>query len=453
MKILAFSVIAALLIGLIFTMKADSTSVTGAFAMKKLEASPVSDDTKFDPSKALFPTASEEKQTAGSAEENENTAEEEAYSEPEDELDPNQSWDAPGGMTPMAPGTQSAIQACMTIVDVYHKLQKKYPLTTPDAEVCAIADAENHGNICLGATRGQPCPVSAANAKGTFQVVDGTAKDAWKSLGESEGTYNPEHLENNMAVAIHYLDSMRKKHGENRFRAYNGGAAIKDGVPNYAKPGKVSSRTAYYDRWVRSKIPTYQAALEGKVDFSNAAVAVMSSVSLSPPIPYGEGYVSSLFGEPRDHGPHQGMDLACVIGTKVLAIADGKVAFAGVHNNTDSGRRAGVQVQLTHGDGTVGRLGGSRYFHLATVTVKDGDFVKAGQQIGTIGLTGVKNSGSHLHFESFTWGPGKKLVTYDVPGAWFPTIPFLPTAGNRYIGPKTPGAKSAAAKFERLAKR
>jgi murein DD-endopeptidase MepM/ murein hydrolase activator NlpD len=180
------------------------------------------------------------------------------------------------------------------------------------------------------------------------------------------------------------------------------------------------------------------------VDLSEAAMAVASSSS--PPVPIGQCWISGFFGEPRSYrgGTHMGMDMACAVGTDVFAIADGRVAFAGIHSNTSSGRNAGIQVQLLHGDGAIGRLGGSRYFHLDSVSVNKGDMVKAGQKIGTVGLTGVKSSGAHLHFESYTWGAKNNLLVCPVPGAWFPTIPFLPNAGTRYKGPNTPGAARVA---------
>jgi murein DD-endopeptidase MepM/ murein hydrolase activator NlpD len=54
----------------------------------------------------------------------------------------------------------------------------------------------------------------------------------------------------------------------------------------------------------------------------------------------------------------------------------------------------GFFVRIMH-DGGVR----SGYFHLHTYNVEAGQVVKAGDVIGTVGLTGVKASASHLHFE------------------------------------------------------
>ena len=54
----------------------------------------------------------------------------------------------------------------------------------------------------------------------------------------------------------------------------------------------------------------------------------------------------------------------------------------------------GLFVRIVH-DGGVR----SGYFHLNSFRVEAGQTVRAGEIIGTVGRTGVKASGSHLHFE------------------------------------------------------
>jgi murein DD-endopeptidase MepM/ murein hydrolase activator NlpD len=50
-------------------------------------------------------------------------------------------------------------------------------------------------------------------------------------------------------------------------------------------------------------------------------------------------------------------------------------------------------VTVRHGNGVE-----TRYAHLSATTVKAGDHVDAGQQIGNVGTTGY-STGPHLHFE------------------------------------------------------
>lgn len=107
------------------------------------------------------------------------------------------------------------------------------------------------------------------------------------------------------------------------------------------------------------------------------------------------------FGAPRpgrrprecDLG-HCGVDLAARVGTPVYAVHDGIVLKA--ERDALRGGRAGRYVKLAHKDGSVKTY----YVHLDTVRrdLSPGDPVRGGERIGTIGLTGVKRSGPHLHF-------------------------------------------------------
>jgi murein DD-endopeptidase MepM/ murein hydrolase activator NlpD len=74
----------------------------------------------------------------------------------------------------------------------------------------------------------------------------------------------------------------------------------------------------------------------------------------------------------------------------------------------------GLFVVIDHGSGVT-----SLYAHLASYDVKVGDRVNAGQRIGEVGRTGIRKSGSHLHFGLFQNGdvldPLDHLAAYVVP--------------------------------------
>lgn len=89
-------------------------------------------------------------------------------------------------------------------------------------------------------------------------------------------------------------------------------------------------------------------------------------------------------GEPRS--PHGGVDLSAAIGTPVMAAAAGTVVIA------DSHYFSGNSVFIDHGDDLV-----TMYFHLDVITAAEGDLVRAGDVIGTVGSTG-RVTGPHLHF-------------------------------------------------------
>ncbi len=104
------------------------------------------------------------------------------------------------------------------------------------------------------------------------------------------------------------------------------------------------------------------------------------------------GEITSGFGmrvHPLDHVPrfHHGIDIAAPLGTPVRCPAKGTVAF--------TGRRSGYGncVDLDHGDGWL-----TRYAHLESIAVENGQAINAGKEIGTIGESG-RTTGPHLHLE------------------------------------------------------
>ena len=84
---------------------------------------------------------------------------------------------------------------------------------------------------------------------------------------------------------------------------------------------------------------------------------------------------------------HNGVDIAVPAGTKVKAIAAGKVIESGPHGGY------GNLVKVEHSDGSV-----SMYGHNSRLEVNVGDQVQAGQTIALSGSTG-RSTGPHLHFE------------------------------------------------------
>ncbi len=105
-----------------------------------------------------------------------------------------------------------------------------------------------------------------------------------------------------------------------------------------------------------------------------------------------EGRITSGFGVRKDpftekHKFHKGIDIACGIGTKVIASAEGTVVFAG----TKKGYGKTVIVEHRNGYRTL-------YGHLSKLLVKNGEKVKQAQKIALSGMTG-RSTGPHLHFE------------------------------------------------------
>jgi murein DD-endopeptidase MepM/ murein hydrolase activator NlpD len=100
---------------------------------------------------------------------------------------------------------------------------------------------------------------------------------------------------------------------------------------------------------------------------------------------------------------HNGLDIGAGWGTPVVAAANGTVIYAGRRASGSDGAGGGIVVWISHG-GTLY----TTYNHLSGVTVKAGQRVEAGQQVGTIGATGAAD-GAHLHFEvwvDYPWTGG-----------------------------------------------
>ena len=115
-------------------------------------------------------------------------------------------------------------------------------------------------------------------------------------------------------------------------------------------------------------------------------------LACTPSIRPTKGWYSSPFGSRvspftgrREF--HKGVDIANHLGTKILASAKGLVTY--------SGRKGGYgrMIIIDHGHGME-----TRYAHMEKIFKKEGDIVKRGDVIGTMGNTG-RSTGPHLHYE------------------------------------------------------
>lgn len=100
--------------------------------------------------------------------------------------------------------------------------------------------------------------------------------------------------------------------------------------------------------------------------------------------------------------PHHGIDIANPSGTPVLAAADGVVYFSGQDIQTIFASQPdfyGNVVVIKHNfTDSAGEDVYTLYGHLFQATVQQGREVKAGDQIGVVGATGIA-IGPHLHLE------------------------------------------------------
>lgn len=132
-------------------------------------------------------------------------------------------------------------------------------------------------------------------------------------------------------------------------------------------------------------------------------------------LPVDGGTISSPYGPRLSKGSvfHSGTDIATPAGTGVFPVSWGTVKEAGFSNDR------GNYVVVDHLLGFIE----SRYFHLSSVDVSQGQVVTVKSPIGKTGNTG-NSSGAHLHFEiRFLGAP---LPPYIICLPWL-TLKYLKT--------------------------
>ncbi len=146
-------------------------------------------------------------------------------------------------------------------------------------------------------------------------------------------------------------------------------------APNYVKPPQEVQDQIEKDRASNRKV------------LATHTMANTIQDELIRPVP---GIVTSEYGVQRVYNNslqsiHRGVDFRGAMGSPIYAVADGIVATAELQYYI------GNVVYLDHGQGVY-----SIYGHMSDISVKKGDFVQAGQEVGKVGSTG-RSTGPHLH--------------------------------------------------------
>jgi len=138
-----------------------------------------------------------------------------------------------------------------------------------------------------------------------------------------------------------------------------------------------------YDQWQENQKPE-------NGDGSSTGSNTVNGVTWIVPINYTA--FTSPYGY-RDHPldgdwrMHNGVDLAAPMNTPIYASRSGVVYYRGWWGS------GGNTIMINHQDGYI-----SRYLHMESFAVSNGEWVAAGQIIGYCGTSGGSN-GPHLHFE------------------------------------------------------
>jgi murein DD-endopeptidase MepM/ murein hydrolase activator NlpD len=138
-----------------------------------------------------------------------------------------------------------------------------------------------------------------------------------------------------------------------------------------------------------------QAAQFQEESFNNLRGFLADQKDLIERTPYRwpvRGFLTSTFGERMDPFTgegriHEGIDIAAPKGSPVKSPADGIVTFSGWDPTF------GNMLVVDHGYGVI-----TRYGHNDTILVREGQRIKRGDSISTVGTTG-RSTGPHLHYE------------------------------------------------------
>lgn len=117
---------------------------------------------------------------------------------------------------------------------------------------------------------------------------------------------------------------------------------------------------------------------------TNSGTYIDTGIEFETPL---RGTITSRYGYRGGGEFHTGLDIAKPIGTPIYAAATGEVIYSDVKGTY------GRVVIIQHADNVI-----TYYAHCKDLLVKEGDFIVAGTQIATIGMTG-RTTGPHLHFE------------------------------------------------------
>lgn len=221
------------------------------------------------------------------------------------------------------------------------------------------------------------------------------------------------------------IDFFRLQKGD-KFKVIYKEKYINDSI--YAGAGPIEA--AYFEHEGR---PIYAFAYENDslksiVDYFDEEANNLRRTFLRAPVQFSR--ISSRYNLKRRiryYGnkirPHRGTDYAAPLGTPIMATADGTV--------TESTRRGGngKYVKIRH-NGTYS----TQYLHMKKQNVKRGDYVRQGDIIGWIGMTG-NTSGPHVCYRFWRNGRQVDPLREELPKAE-PLAESLQPAYFEYITPK-----------------
>ena len=204
-----------------------------------------------------------------------------------------------------------------------------------------------------------------------------------------------ERLRNNIGATLKLLTTLR----ERTVRMQESRERYKEviGLPPDSPRPSAMRRNAPETRMSPSDVLAHVSECERLIERFVAAAAsgrqsLFDTIPVTRPVDRSHSIISRRFGMARDpftsmQKMHFGVDLAAGIGTPVVAAASGVVIRT--ENDPVWGRR----IMIAHG-----RNFRTVYAHLDAIKVSVGRVVRRGEEIGTVGMSGL-TTGAHLHYE------------------------------------------------------
>lgn len=193
--------------------------------------------------------------------------------------------------------------------------------------------------------------------------------------------------------------------GSNRFQALESFGASGDLIKDSEeKLEKLKYKLALQKK---SLDTIYTMALERKERLSSIpSIKPVREDKLKRKIRYMSGYGWRIHPIHKVKKFHDGIDFTAPTGTPIQATGDGKV------KKISKKRRGGYgfSVTIDHGYGYE-----TLYGHMNEIMVKKGDKVTKGQQIGTVGNTGLSTA-PHCHYEVIKNGKNVNPIDYVMDG-------------------------------------
>jgi lipoprotein NlpD len=201
------------------------------------------------------------------------------------------------------------------------------------------------------------------------QKKPATVTDLRNQLAEKKGYHVVQRGETLYFIAWRFGKDFRELAAVNKLQApYN----LKEGQKIY-----LHGKTIYYNHQPRSTMPTAKEQSAAKIIYQTSNVTVVKTWLMPAKGQIIQAYSSS----------NKGINIAGTPGEPIRATAAGEVVYAG------AGLRAyGNLLIIKHNDIYL-----SAYAHNQRLLVKEGQTVKAGQEIATMGSSGTNRI--MLHFE------------------------------------------------------